>query len=189
MYCHIFWKIGDYLLENKYVGVWYTWPPGRKKNCNARGVFATATYKRGPYLTSGSLLRGSDRSPHKEVGATLLGSPRPTYHNPRAAGSKQHSWSSWLACHFLLHHNRGTEWPADPNSTFVNLIVLFCTICLGVRPNLKKDDQPCVLDPHPSMCRYMDCSGPGRESFKKTQENNHEPFLIQENSLKIVPIL
>ena len=170
--------------------MWYTWPPGRKKNCNARGVFATATYKRGPYLTSGSLLRGSDRSPHKEVGVTLLGSPRPTYHNPRAAGSKQHSWSSWLAGHFLLHHNRGTKWLANPNSTFVNLIILFCTICLGVRPNLKKDDQPCEVDPPPQHVYIYGLLGPRPEKFQRRRKKAiTNLFLFEKLVKKIVPIL
>ena len=59
--------------------MWYTWPTGRETNCNARGVFATATYKGGPEIILGFLLRGSDRSPHTEAGANPMASPRPTY--------------------------------------------------------------------------------------------------------------
>ena len=150
----------SYILENWRLFTWKqicrsvvylaTWA---EKNCNARGVFATATYKRGPYLTSGSLLRGSDRSPHKEVGATLLGSPRPTYHNPRAAGSKQHSWSSWLAGHFLLHHNRGTKWLANPNSIIVNFkncFILFNFLRGAVKWG--RTTYPCdETTPHPDI--------------------------------------
>ena len=99
-----------------------------EKNCNARGVFATATYKGGPYFNSGSLLRGSDRSPPTEVGANLLVSPRPTYQTTtpgRLDPSSTLGVHNWWA--ILLYHNRGTKWLANSNSTFVNLncFVLF----------------------------------------------------------------
>ena len=46
-------KMATKKLENLICKVWYTWPSGRETNCIARGVFATATYRRGPEIYFG----------------------------------------------------------------------------------------------------------------------------------------
>ena len=68
-----------------------------EENSNARGVSAAAAYERGSYLLSESLHRGSEGPLNQRSRQPFKGSLRPTYHTPRAAGSKQHSWSSLLA--------------------------------------------------------------------------------------------
>ena len=154
------------------------------KKCNARGVFATATYKGGPYFNSGPLLRGSDRSPPTEVGANLLVSPRPTYQitTPgRLDPSSTLGVHDWWA--ILLYHNRGTKWLANPNSIFVNLnCFVLLNLFRGAAEIGRRTTYPVEWSPTPHRCQHMDCLGPGRKIFKRRRKKTITNHFIQKIS-------